>query len=104
MISNYCNKNSINLVFIIPPSHISLQNKIDEYNLSPQRRQFLSDIKKLSKVYNFNYPNELTINYDNFKDPYHFDPEKVLPLIIEEVWGEKQYISKTSTPVVNMKQ
>lgn len=71
-ISNYCKYKKIKLVFIIPPTHIDLQNKVKEYKLDNEEKLFKSFLSNLGKTYDFDYPNELTRNYNNFNDPYHF--------------------------------
>lgn len=71
-ISRYCEANKINLVFFIPPTHIDLQNKVKEYSLQQYETKFKSDLRELGELYDFDYPSELTMNKDNFNDPYHF--------------------------------
>lgn len=88
-IQKYCRDNKINLTIIIPPTHISLQEKIKEFNLTEEYAKFLSDIKGIGTVYNFDYPNELTTNRYNFKDPYHLTKE-ASNLVVQEIWGKRK--------------
>lgn len=74
-IAKYCNKNSIKLVFFIPPGSIDLQNKVKEFKLSEYEERFKNDIKALGDVYDFDFPSGLTKNRENFIDPYHFTPD-----------------------------
>lgn len=86
-IANYCHKNTINLVFIIPPTHVELQNLIVDFNLTTQHKKFKEDLKKLVIIYDFNYPNDFTKNKNNFLDPYHC--RKEINPVVSEVWGNK---------------
>ncbi len=70
-ISGYCKRNNIKLVFFIPPTHTDLQHKVNEFELVPAENRFKADLSKLGLFYDFDYPNNLTENKDNFKDPFH---------------------------------
>jgi len=73
-ISEYCHKNKIRLTIFIPPTHIELQLKIKEYKLEKEYKKFLDNLQSLGfPVYNFNFSNEMTVNKDNFNDPFHFN-------------------------------
>lgn len=88
---NYCNNKNIKVIFIIPPTHISLQEKIKEFYLIEAQKRFLKDIMALGTVYDFDYPNILTENRRNFADPYHLNKE-MIHLITQEIWGsERRY-------------
>jgi hypothetical protein len=85
-ISHYCRQNNINLVFIIHPTHLDLQKKVSEFNLSDQEAQFKNDIAGLLfPIFDFDYPNEVTKNKQCFEDPYH-GIDSVTRLIEKEVW------------------
>ncbi len=90
-ISEYCNKNSIKLVFFIPGGHIELQKKIQEFNKQEDENKFKKDIKKIGDVYDFNYPNELTKERNNFSDPFHFKDE-LARTVVEELFKSKRGI------------
>lgn len=91
-ISVYCNANDIRLIFFIPASHIDLQKKTQEFNMETDENKFKEDIKKLGDVYDFNYPNELTKERNNFSDPFHFKGP-MARTIIEELFLNKKKIS-----------
>ncbi len=88
-IHEYCKKNHIQLTFVIPPTHTSLQKKIEFYKLEKDRERFISDLKKLNVVYNFDTYNGITENRDNFDDPYHIKPEALVDFI-QMIWGNKK--------------
>lgn len=83
-ISEYCSKNNIKLVFIISPTHIEVQNKISEFKLDKEYEKFKEDIRSFGDLYDFNWPNVITENKDNFLDPLH-SIDSVSRIMIREV-------------------
>lgn len=70
-ISSYCSKNNIKLLFFISPTHTELQNKISEFKLNKEYEKFKNDVKTFGDLYDFNWPNIITDNKNNFLDPLH---------------------------------
>jgi hypothetical protein len=91
-IAAYCKEKNIKLVFFIPASHVDLQQKTTEFNLVAEENKFREDIKKLGDVYDFNYPNELTKEKNNFSDPFHFKDE-IARTLIDELFNDRKRIS-----------
>jgi hypothetical protein len=94
-----CRRNGTRLVFVIPPTHIELQNKIAALGRSPAEQRFKAFIAGLADVYDFDYPNAFTSDRANFSDPFHpaNDAE-----IVDEIWGKsRRYvrISMRDAPV-----
>ena len=86
-IKEYCNKNGIEMYFVVLPTHVSLQNKIKEFGLEKDNELFLQDLRKLGPVYNFDLPSEITKKKDNFVDPYHFCViDKLTSKIINDIF------------------
>lgn len=83
-ISDYCKQNNIKLIFFAPPTHIDLQNKINEFDLVDFELRFKSDLTKLGLFYDFDYPNDLTKNKANFSDPFHFN-DSIADIVIKEI-------------------
>lgn len=83
-ISDYCNESDIKLIFFIPPTHIDLQHKVNDFNLSEDDKRFKADLSKLSILYDFDYRNNLTVNRDNFSDPFHCN-DSVAKIVIKEI-------------------
>ncbi len=83
-ISHDCQQKQIQLTFVIPPGHTDLQNIIKKFNLTDSNRRFRNDMESLGSVFNFNYPNDITENKDNYKDPFHFN-ESISKLIVKEI-------------------
>jgi len=90
-IVKYRREKGINFFFVILPTHVSLQDKVQAFGLVKEYDKFLSDLKELGIVYNFNYGNEFTQNRDNFIDPYHLRKEAISSLILEIWGGENKY-------------
>jgi len=88
-ISDYCVKNRIKLIFFIPPTHVDLQNKIKEYNLQFYEENFKADLKRLGDVYDFDYPNDITRNTDNFRDPFHCN-DSIGEIVVKEIFNPKE--------------
>jgi hypothetical protein len=70
-ISDYCDKNHINLILFIPPNHAEWQQRKFDFGLTQEHALFLKDMSELGKVYNFDIVNEFTSNKVNFRDPVH---------------------------------
>ncbi len=89
-ISKYCIQNKIKLICWIPPTHIEFQNKIFDFNLKTNNSKFISDMKKIGELYNYNYINPLTIEKNNFGDPMH-SRDTILKIIYSEIFNNKPY-------------
>jgi hypothetical protein len=90
-VNSYCNKNNINVRFIILPTHVSLQCKIKEYNLEDENNRFLADIRKLGNIYNFDRSTELTKNKKNFYDPFHLiRSDQLCSILIRDIFVYKK--------------
>jgi hypothetical protein len=81
----YCKAKQINIVFYIPPTHIDLQNKINEYGLMEYNQRFIKDLAKLGIVYDFDFPNSFTEDSKNFNDPFHTVSDS---LVSTTLWGK----------------
>jgi hypothetical protein len=87
-IVDYCRTNGIELVFLILPTHIDLQNCISQhYGLQQAAEQMLTDLCGLGTTIDFNYPNGLTEAKENFSDPYHLKSQ-AMEKVVEDVWGK----------------
>jgi hypothetical protein len=88
-ISSYCKKKNITLVFFIPPTHIDLQQKVKDFNLVAEEKQFKAFLSSLGNTHDFDYPNEITRCYDNFSDPFHFN-DSISYIVIKEIVTQKK--------------
>jgi hypothetical protein len=84
LIANYCDRNKIDLIFFIPPTHSDLQDMIAKFDLEDEANAFRADLRSLGDLYDFDYHNELTSSKDNYLDPFH--PKKPIgTIVIEEL-------------------
>lgn len=100
-ITEYCYKNNIKLVFFISPTHTEMQNKINELTLTKEYERFKNDIRSMGDLYDFNVPNSITQNKDNFQDPRHFTDSVSRIVIKEMILNKPEYseFSKFTVPV-----
>ncbi len=94
-ISSYCKKENIELIIIIPPTHVDLQKRISDFGLKNEEKRFKRDIYKLAQAYDYNYPNSITLDKNNFLDPYHFN-DSIAKILIEEIFLKKIKYAKFS--------
>jgi len=90
-ISDHCLKNNIKLVFIISPTHMEIQNKINEFKLNKEYEKFKEDIRSFGDLYDFNWPNVITENKDNFLDPLHTIDSVSRIMIKEMILNKPKY-------------
>lgn len=88
-ISAFCSANKIRLVFIIPPTHTDLQSKVQKFKLDEMNTIFKNELKQLGDVYDFDYPNSLTSNKENFNDPFHAN-DSISTLLIQDVFADSR--------------
>jgi hypothetical protein len=86
-ISEYCQKNGIELTFVIFPTHIDSQKLVEKFNLNRENEQMRKDLASFGTLLDFDYENELTADREKFKDPVHLDTESNKELI-KEIWGK----------------
>ncbi|HPK04471.1 MAG TPA: hypothetical protein PK908_01095 [Bacteroidales bacterium] len=84
-IVTYCTSNNIKIHFFVPPTHVDLQNRIYKADLGNEYEDFKHVMMKYPS-FNFDIPNTLTENMDNFKDPFHFT-EEVSRGVIEKLFN-----------------
>lgn len=87
-IKQYCDEKGIELTFIIPPTHVDLQNQVKVYHLEKQYADYKKTLRSISAVIDYDTISAITINKDNFKDPYHCN-EKIVDEMIHEIWGPR---------------
>ena len=90
----YCDRNTINLYFIFPPTDIEMQNLIVKNNLPSQKETFVSDLSKIAVTYDLDFSNPLTNTRAMFFDPVHLNKDKLTELFIDIV--NKKTLKDTS--------
>lgn len=86
-IATYCGEKGIRLVFIIPPTHTDLQEKVQKFKLDSLNSLFKKELTLFGEVYDFDYPNPLTSDKNNFNDPFHTN-DSVCTLLIQDVFTD----------------
>jgi hypothetical protein len=89
-ISKHCNQNDIKLIFFSPPTHIDLQNRVDYFNLKKEKVKFMNDLSELGTFIDYDYENELTVNKNNFTDPFHFN-DSIAKIITNDILSEDKF-------------
>ena len=82
-ISDFCKANNIELIIIIPPTHIDLQKRIGDFGLTEADMRFKEDMKEMAKLFDFDFPNAITQDRNNYLDPFHFKEEVAKSIILE---------------------
>lgn len=85
-IAEFCRGHGIRLVFIIFPTHVDLQNRIQDFHLSAAATRLRDDLSSMADTYDFDFPSDLTRDKQNFMDPFHFNHE-IGSRLISEIWG-----------------
>lgn len=83
-ISTWCRQNNVELVFVIPPTIVEMQNRIVEFGYGDLNHEFLSRLTDLGTVVDFDFDTPLTRDIERFTDAYHFN-SKVARLIVGEI-------------------
>ncbi len=102
-IVNHCKDRNIELTFFIPPNHIDLQNRVKDYQLEKEYDFFVESIKGLNtKFYDFNFPNRMTENKDNYGDPFHYTPS--ISIILSRILAGDEVIAKKHQDIFRLKE
>ena len=89
-ISKHCNQNDIKLIFFSPSTHIDLQNRVDYFNLKKEKVKFMNDLSELGTFIDYDFENELTVNKNNFTDPFHFN-DSIAKIITNDILSEDKF-------------
>lgn len=87
-ISDYCKKHSIELSFIILPTHVDLQERVDHAHLRQKEIAFKQFLISLAPTFDLDIVSEFTKNKHNFDDPKHVCAQ-ANDYIINQVWGQR---------------
>lgn len=84
-ISDYCNANNIKLFIFIPPNHVDWQQRISDFSLEEENKEFLNEMSGIGTLYNLDVADEFTQNKQNFFDPMHPINDS---LLLHTIWGK----------------
>jgi hypothetical protein len=96
-VARQCAAKGTKLVFLVPPTHVDVQETERKFGLAGARARFLEDIANLGTVFDFDYASELTMNRRNFLDPFHLE-KRHIESVITEVWGQRKGLARVHTP------
>ena len=72
-IGKWAKEKNRNLVFVIPPTIVEMQQTIADYGLGDLSIAFRERLSQHGLVLDFDYPNDITRDIGNFNDAYHFN-------------------------------
>jgi hypothetical protein len=82
-VAEYCEGQGIELIFFMPPTHVDLQAKREEFGIEVDYQRALVALRALAPVYDWDYPNEVTTDADLFTDPFHPTDEVAMRVALE---------------------
>jgi len=72
-ISEWTKKNNVQLVFVIPPTIVEMQQRIVDFGFGELNHNFRIRLANLAPVMDFDFINPITRDINNFTDAYHFN-------------------------------
>lgn len=90
-VSSYAREHTIDLHFIVLPTHTDLQERIAVAHLQDQRQAFTTFLASLATVHDLDTVNEFTTNAAYFSDPWHCT-HQAGDLIVAMVWPTERTI------------
>jgi len=70
-VADYCDQHGIELLFFMPPTHVDLQAKRQEFGIEEDYQKALAALRRIGTVYDWDYPNSVTADPGLFTDPFH---------------------------------
>ena len=84
------------VTFVIVPHHADFQRRVEDFGLTGEAARFRRELKDLGvRVVDYDYPNAVTADKLNFKDPIHCN-HAVASMIVKEVFGGKTTLGRLS--------
>ncbi|MEM9632475.1 MAG: hypothetical protein AAGA50_14180 [Pseudomonadota bacterium] len=71
-IAEWCDRNGVKLVFVIPPTISEMQRRISDFGLARANHDFRERLSGLGPVVDLDFDAEFSRNIENFTDAYHF--------------------------------
>ncbi|MBL4667515.1 MAG: hypothetical protein JKY04_09065 [Sneathiella sp.] len=72
-ISEWTDKHNVQLIFVIPPTIVEMQQRIVDFGLGELNHKFRIRLANLAPVMDFDFINPITRDINNFTDAYHFN-------------------------------
>ena len=83
----YCKANNINLRLLIMPHQEEFHDRLVEFNLVEEEKNFKNEIKNIGRVIDFDFPNSITNCKSCFSDPIH-TTDSVSTIIVNEIFSD----------------
>jgi len=84
------------VTFVIVPHHTDFQRRVQDFGLTNEAARFRRELKDLGvRVVDYDYPNAVTADKSNFRDPLHCN-DAVSSRIVNEVFGGKTTLGRLS--------
>lgn len=93
-VKRICKQRGINMIILIPPTHVDLQRKLKDYGLEKEYIEYKKNISFVAPVIDYDFPNDITNNRDLFNDPYHFIDTLGRSIVLEILGKPCQYCRK----------
>ena len=87
-IGQHCAEEGIALTFLILPTHVDLQATRREHGVDEEYRRSIAELRTISAVLDWDYPNQLTRDAGNFLDPFHMTEAIARRVAAEAAGGE----------------
>ena len=92
-----CAEDEIEIRFVVFPVHQDLHARMDELGASDDYRRAKMRLAELTDLVDFDDSDELILNRENFRDPFHTIRE-LQPALVDEFVGGKKGFGKWSQP------
>jgi hypothetical protein len=89
-----CKQRGINMIILLPPTHVDLQLILNDYGLEKEYIQYKRNLSFIAPVIDYDFPNDLTSNRNLFNDPYHYVDEIGRSIVFEILGKHCQYCRK----------
>ena len=78
--------------FVIVPQHFDFQQRVQDFGLADESARFRRELNDLGvRVIDYDYPNAVTAEKSNFRDPLHCSGA-VASMIVNEVFGGENHV------------
>lgn len=70
-IVEYARTNDVALVFVMPPSHVDLQRRVDDFGLRTEYERVKTELAGMAPLVDFDREDARTRDRANYRDPFH---------------------------------
>ena len=92
-VGTYCQNNKIKLDLIIVPHHKEFHDRLVDFKLTKEERQFKEEISSIGRVLDFDYPNSITNCKNCFTDPIHTN-DSISMIIVNDLFTDSLIVGK----------